>query len=642
LVQILFFAVSTYFGLALPAAHEEPTALPQGNLMLLLHEDAGDASESPTPKEIGAVTLRAATALTQKAGIVALSSTIWENLLFRINWFENQLQREGSLAFLLDKALQASGKGAAEKRKDLTETDPNLFGHFFAYKSKPTSAEWSCWHHEASGLILLIPADYLEKRLLTTPRTLPQTYAREEFALGIRLKDCKSIPLPPQTKGLEPLIRQAKHLKKRAPFSTEGLQKLFLPKSAVHRLTTVHWAVYMSGHGTPGKTEGNQDARRYVCGVPINTFMQLLSWCNKNLYVRCFYYQSCYANMEHIVSRYQASKVDKKSLKSATGFDFPLIAGALPDAPVHLDLPGLHADIDLPLFFNRAEKLPAQSWPSVLRPLTPITGSASDMHAIGATPLLLRAGSTTVETIDVQKTEFELSTNQDQSIRAGLRILTAKDAQSTDDAAKPFVVRGDRALLIVPLAVRRPLSIHRYQRVNRETRTSLFALPAIISLAPGSAQHYIERCVLHDAGLKDFLLDGFARLEGQKTTKTFLFDSLILANDIPVHFALKQASWWQHITSTISTWLDDRSITETESHIELRHVLITSSPHHLVCSFAVTHEGSKERAYQVLYTKSPALSAAAPELLPLHAIDFQKHMHLYKAHKKALESSVKA
>lgn len=83
------------------ATPDTPTAIPFGRLLLMLHETGSLESENPSKKEVGAVTLRAATALTQQAGIIILSPAIWQNLLFRKHWFATELTKPGSFASFL-------------------------------------------------------------------------------------------------------------------------------------------------------------------------------------------------------------------------------------------------------------------------------------------------------------------------------------------------------------------------------------------------------------------------------------------------------------------------------------------------------------------------------------------------------------
>ncbi|MDQ5890274.1 MAG: hypothetical protein QG604_148 [Candidatus Dependentiae bacterium] len=653
-ISLISFLVWIASSLISPlSAETPPTALPTGHLILLLHETEKLASENPSKKEIGAVTMRAATAIAQQAGIIILSPAIWQNLLFRRHWFAGQLTKPGSLCSLLRKTWSAHQQHPTAQTNTqlnaLLNADATLMDHFYLWQQELTNQSWRCWYHHDASLIILIPNTYLENRLGLLPRILPMTYTAEEYATGLRLSQCTPLKLAEQSADVETLFNQARHLYKRSSFSLDALESLFIPATTVHNLLAIHWSIYMTGHGTyqstdaawsSKKPESSAPTTQSICGLNFTQFTGLLDWYNTHLYLNCLYYQSCYGGGQSLFEIYHTRKASQSTVHTKFNLHFPLIAGSLSEAPVHILKPrketknrDLHimTDIDLNLFFQALET-PERSWAAALRPITATISTPNDLHAISNTPLLLLPGHTEPLPVDVSgyshATQAALNKHV---IRAGIAVFSPHDEIEGRLYQKPFIVRGNRALLLTPPHIETTLEIHPYQRLQRSTGThsSTFTMPALISLLPGNALHHCADLTVHDIGLKEFLTQSFLQLTKQKSSKAFLFDHLTLDNDIATHFIAAAPSWWENITATVSRWFSDRATPLDAPRITLKEVLVIVGAQKLTCIFIQPCQNNTLLTYKVTYARSTQADNSYPDLLPLTRVSVRTHDKLY-------------
>ncbi|MDQ5940338.1 MAG: hypothetical protein QG632_64 [Candidatus Dependentiae bacterium] len=622
------------------ATPDTPTAIPFGRLLLMLHETGSLESENPSKKEVGAVTLRAATALTQQAGIIILSPAIWQNLLFRKHWFATELTKPGSLASLLLKNWQAYREIPTQQGltqiNALLKSDPTLMYHFYLWQQELTSEYWQCWYHPDASLIILIPTAYLDEHAGLLPRpsiTLgdAETVKTDVLmqATGLQLSKCKPIVLTESVEGLTTLLSQAKHLYKRSSFSLKHFESLFAPKAKTQTLLCRHWNIYMTGHGTH---QGS------ICGLPSDQFIQFLSWCSDNLYINCFYYQSCYSGGQNLFDLYHARATSNQVAHQGLNLHFPLVVGALGDAPVHILMPykelnqsstiKIAIDINLNTFFTALEQY-EESWPAILQPITPTITTASDTHALSNTPLLLLPGQTTPTPIDVN-TQPNTSLNP-HATRAGISVFSPQDDLYGQRTGTAFIVHGERALLLAPPYIRTPIEMYPYQKLHRsaEAHHSSFVSPAIISLIPGNALHHLTALTLHDLGLKDFITHSFIQMSKQKSTKVLLIDQLTINNDLAQHFTAPLPSWWENITSTVSRWFSLRTTPLETPRITLQNVLIIIGIHKITCLFREPHQDGSMQAYKATYQRPLKMMDALPDALPLTKVSLNAHARLY-------------
>jgi len=619
------------------------TALQPGRLIILLHETGSAGTENQSKKEIGAVTMRAAIAIAQEAGIIITSPAIWANLLARCAIFNTAAEKPGSLPNLFKKAwdIQSKRPSAAlyAQIQAMLNTDRTLLHHLYISMNQPAPENWVCYQHPQTNVIILVPRAYIDQRLALLPRNIPVDRPPLDYATGLTLSKCTPISLPPvhQSSGpLARLISQAHHLIKRSTFTLHEFTNIFIPTTTTHHLLCVPWNIYMIGHGTYQQLKtpwGHLNTKRFeqtinnkkmVCGIPAATFDQWLQFCNTNLTVHCFYYQSCYG-----------SGVSRTILNTPHQLHFPLIAGAVGEAPVHILMPrssgsSITVDTNIALFFEALER-DELSWPAILSPITPLISLPGDLHSISSTPLLIPANHTEPIPIDVnQNKETSSPILNKNKIRAGISLFSAKHESQFSPSNKPFIVRGQRALLISPTNIATPLELHPYQKIihTGTTATTTFIAPAILSIHPGNAIHHCAALTAHTINLKDFLSQSFLQLTKQQSTKVFLFDSLTLDNDLDTNFTNEASSWWNRLTGTIAGWISPASSLSTP-RITLQKVVIIVGCQRLTCIFLEPCMEGTLTAHKIIYYRPSGTGNATPERLSKEQILVSKHTALY-------------
>jgi len=650
-----------FAGTLLCQTPEIPTALPAGRLLFFLHEDAALNGESPTQKNIGPITIRTATALHQKPGILIVSPQIWHNLLYRKQWFDTQLKNTGSLTSLFYTAWTAHQHAPSPKTyaqiQTLLKTDQTLLHHLYLWQTD--FSDWLCFVHTVASVIILIPRLYLEERQELLPRMLPSTYQHNEFATGLTLNSCTPHTLPTHHDELAHAINEARHLHKRSSFSIENLESLFLKKTTIHPLLTIRWNIYISGHGTYTPTESTwshlskkQSSKTslnhaHMCGLSLAQFVAWLTLCNTKLSVGCIYYQSCYGGGKNFAEMYTALRAQHTVLSPHNQLSFPLIAGGLGDAPTTMIMPRKHmhhnnlalsigVDVNFPEFFSRLEK-PGIGWAEILQPLASTLSSPSDIHGLSNTPQILFPGHTELTPIDVtSKTHAPPShtTALQHIIRAGIYIITPADEQEKHKNHQPYIIRGKRAVLVTTSRIANPLEIHPYQKIERGKKAhTIFKAPALISLIPGNALHHYTDITLHSLGLKDFITHSFLDFTNQKSTKVFLIDSLTLSNDLKQNFTGEPDSLWSALKTTLTNWFSTTPALIDTPRITLEKVIIMVAAEKISCVFLLTDANKTTHAHKTLFSR-PSSSMPLPEKLTLEALSQKDHTQLYKKYLK--------
>jgi len=637
---ILYLAFCTTALDASPCATEQPTALPFGRLLLMLHETNSLDSENPAKKEVGPVTLRAGTALAQEAGILILSPAIWQNLLFRKHWFACELTKPGSLASLLCKHWRAYQENPSPQIliqiNALLKSDPTLMYHFYLWQQDLSPERWCCFYHPDASLVILIPAAYLEEHAGLLPRPSIATGDHHTVmahilteATGLHLTRCRPIVLSQTIEGLEGLFGQAKHLQKRSSFSLAHLQSLFVTKKETHPLMRRHWNMYMTGHSTPQES---------ICGLARTQFIQFLSWCNTHLYLHCFYYQSCYNGGQNLLDLYHATITNNQVAHEGLGLHFSLVIGALGEAPVRVLMPHkeqnataairLAVDLDLNAFFTALERY-EDSWQAILAPITPVPQSTSSSPGFNNDPLLLLPDQNAPTPVRL-RTEQTPSESALRPARPGVSIFTHKD-NSDSENCRPFIVRDKRALLLLPARIQTPIELYPYPKPSkRDAHHHIhFLSPTIISLITGNALHHLKALTLHDLDLKGLLTHSFAQMSRQKGTKILLIDTLTLNNDLAHHFITPQPSWWENITTTVSRWFSSRATTADSPRLTLYKTIIIVGTRKLTCFFEEKHQDGSMHGYKVQFQRPAKIAEATPDALPMSKISLKKYDRLY-------------
>jgi|GEM_PF-3158025 len=643
------------------AAQTPPTALRDGHLLLFLHETTHIPDEATASKQVGSSTLQLATAIGQKAGIIIMSSALWLNFLFRRTWFAQQASKNGTLASLFLQEWQTYEKTgdleALERLQHITRVDKDLVAHCYVWRQPFEARAWRLFQHKTAPLMILIPEHYLREREDMVPRTAGKTYTYTEYATGLRLSELERLTLPTTpTEEDEAMLRIRQHIK-HTTCTLEALTSLFIARQAVHPLVQVPWHVYMLGHGSftaekspwkhlePQTPTATPATAALLCGIPTPLFHSFLTWCNKHLLVRSWYYQSCYGGGKNLFQLSQAQQTVQETFQRTThSLHFPLVSGALGDAPVYLIVPRLllkhngtvltiATENNLSTYFASLAQEPID-WQSALRWIAPPFSTVQDPHGISNTPLVLLPGATQPLPIDVT-----LETHQTRpaalskhALKAHLALFTSAD----NAGAHPFIVRGKRALLLKTPDIARPLEVHPYERFTQKQQNphTTFQAPALISLLPGNAIHRIASLTLHDVGLKNFLTHSIIQSAHQKSTKVFLIDQLSVHNDLGAG-ATTQPSLWSRIVHFFSP-LEPRSITTEKT--TLSRVLIITGARRLTCYFCeqASAQSDDMRAYKITYQSVPKENKDHIRL-PLTDTTQSRHKKLYAKYLKLWE-----
>lgn len=644
-------------------AQQQPSVFPQGNLILCLHELDQLGPEDPANKTIGALTMRLGAAISQQAGIIVTSPALWHNLWYHRQHVERESKRWVSLWRLLTSQWKKHHEKASDKSFSrlhaLLKRRPDMLNPLFLWQLDISTATWMAYHHERSGLMILIPRTYFDQRQTIQPRRLPPLYQPAEYITGLQLSTCTKISLPAydDNEAVTRLVRHARHQQQEHLYTTEKLNGLFLPHKKVSPLLATHWAIYAMGHGQMHsqrdewehlKSEELTDAPdttdtdiHEICGLPFLQFHQLLTMCNSHISTTFFYYQSCYGGGQHLAQLYRYNVHDRQLLGPQLKLTFPLVAGAVSEAPVNTIMPrytqssfshslNMIVDIDLPAFFAELKK-PKATLPQILRPLSPPVSSPNDIHAISGTPLVLIPGAHELVPVDVTDNTqaSNLATNQ-HSTRAGLTILSHASLQHHTDE-KPIVVRGKRALLVAPFTVAPPVAIHPYQPARHVGSTPL--PPALVSIAPGNSIHRFSKVMLHDINLRNFLLHSFLKLTKQRSTKVYLFDQLHIDNDLATNFTNNGNEGFFH---TIWSWFKSDPTALEIKRITLNKVIVYLKNDRIECYFIEPRTDDTSLARHVTYQDTSHAATHEKMQLTMTSISDGTHKSLYKKYHKLL------
>lgn len=653
-----------FYTLLVAAPVSATSILPPGRCVLLFHELSELKQENPTSPHIGAVTMRAATVIAQQTGIIILSPAIWYNLLYRRLEAERAAQEEGSPFNLLVTAwnehLRAPSAEHYQRVHALLKNNQNLFHTLFIWQLSLESESWLFATHPDASLVILIPRSYLAfRRSILTAEKLP--FTRDECASGLNLSQCTfhTIPLPSDKQAINDILRKTQHMRKRSTFTPEHFAALFIARNALPTQLVTSWHMYASGHGYYAPHEKSftkpfDPAGHEICGLSFVAFQKCLAQLNARCDVSFFYYQSCYSGGQHLFQLYHYNTFNRSAVGTHLDLHFPLVAGALSETPVYSTLPSYKynalahtLDIVMPVhvaaFFDALET-DGQSLAQILRPITPPLPTLHDMHALSATPLMVPPHTTTGIAIDVTSAPAQDPRGYGHTTQSGLAIVSAQTLASCAEQSIPFVVKGKRAVLLSPLSISEPLIIHPYHTLNRATHTTTTIMPALVSLAPGSSIHWFSSLSVHDTPLNSFLIDGFARLKYQHTTKIFLIDSLTLSNDLARHIKAEGRGVVSSLLNAVSEFFSPSTTPLTDPRITLSHVVIFISHNRLECFFSAPCNDHALHSYHIGYKIDHALEhqelEASQLQLSLDPLPDKKHLRIYTQYKEIHQKMV--
>lgn len=654
LITLLTFYVTTL------VAAPQPSVFPPGKLVLCLHELSELGPEDPNNKTVGALTMRLGAAISQQPGIIMTSPALWHNLWHHRQLVARESRRTISLYKLMTYQWNNHHKNPSNKSFSrlhaLLKRRPDMLNSLFLWQLDISAANWTAYSHDASGLIVLIPKEYVATRQKVQPRRLSPKTPSLDLLTSLQLSTCTPLPLPElaDDDAVTRLVRHAHRQRQEKLFSIEHLAQLFVPQKHLPELAHVQWIIYAMGHGQlhsqrdewrhlkqTNTTDTHDTDIHEICGLPLLQFHQLLEFCNAGITTTFFYYQSCYGGGQHLAQLYRYNVHDRTLVGPDLNLKFPLVAGAISEAPVNTIMPrytqssfskslNMIVDIDLPTFFEAAQK-PNATLAHILRPLSPPVPSPNDIHAISGTPLVLLPGASELIPIDVTDSTqaSNLATTQ-HSTRAGLKIITHHSLrnQPNDQA---IVVRGKRALLVAPFTVSPPVALHPYQPTAHVGSIPL--PPALVSIAPGNSVHHFKKLFLHDINLKQFLLHSFLQLTKQRSTKVYLCDELHLDNDLATNFTNTGNEGFFH---TIASWFSSKPSALTTQRITLRDVVIYLKNDRIDCYFVEPRTDDATIARHVTYQATEHAAAHEKLQLTMASISDGTHKKLYKKYKKLL------
>jgi len=287
------------------------------------------------------------------------------------------------------------------------------------------------------------------------------------------------------------------------------------------KTTQPTWAIYITGHGNEGS----------IVGLTIPEFKDLLYFLDTKINTKLFIYSSCYAAATNSKLAYG----DLKQAGSGRPYSFAIATEALTEAPVSLIPPKLaigplRADnidmqnrwlkINSPLNFKAfVDNVSQPSTINFSTALAPILSQAHESHgrikisAIQNLPQIRFPGIGWFAIIDAQNNVFSIGNILAKTRTEPLnisRFLTRKHK-----AGDPS------AILLYTEAVPFPFLISKQW-------------PAIVSMIPGNAIHYLERI---DSQTKTVdivtILEAFLQITGLNHDKEFWIDTIQAPDVLP-------------------------------------------------------------------------------------------------------------
>ncbi|MGD1997570.1 MAG: hypothetical protein PVJ92_01505, partial [Candidatus Dependentiae bacterium] len=446
-----------------------------GDLMLALH-DIYDSSEKPSAPNVGGATMSAASALSQRGCTVIMSARIWHNIVQRRLRFAQNAQHKGSSEHALVQAytthLARPSASTVEAVRAAGANEKKHQQNLFLWQLPLTDAIWRAFFHRASGLYALIPTDEVGRCGLHTNRMIP-------------------VRLPPLSDDAaqQVLVRDAYNKSDQTRFSVTKFAEIFDNKHT-------RWAVYQNGHGLVPSSQEDSDALlhdrwfswpslprhnirdeaaqkklaagRYIAGLPLGTFRELLLFFN-SLPTTAYYYQSCYGTGVNNALIHQYNSTDRLAFGPSLGLQYPLVAGALTDVTTLRTSPSLYAPTpwyyphNYASFFAKAQQrlTTVAQLHALVTPITITTGSSNDPHGISTTPMALLPGAREFVPLDIARGSSD-DLERPSSGKPGLLVVTKKSGSQTT----PLHITNTRAVMVIPREVTTPLVISPYRHSN--------------------------------------------------------------------------------------------------------------------------------------------------------------------------------
>lgn len=600
--------------------------LPAGRLICSFNEKHTPIEE-PSQRSIGPLTRRTAAALEQKAGIMVISPSIWHALMHYRLAFNQNSAHFGSIAHRLTAAWrhfkkEQTDQSFAQLYTTLKNNQPLLW-HLFLWQLNLNADNWLCYLHTPSGMVVLIPHDYLNQRLALLPRWLPNEYTATEYAVGLSLQECERLELPTHLDetGYRRHLHRVKQQLASRELCAEKIASLFLSRRKITHQVTTTWHIHAMGHGVAHKSRHpwshlsdkptRQLSNSSIAGLPHALFKELLTTLNTHLSISLFHYQSCFSPRQNLAQLYAYNIYTRTDAGARLILNFPLVAGTFVDTPQPPLPPRYHQqsfarcldllmDTNLPEFFDRLDN-PETNLKQALMAVTP--PQTSDLHAIGNIPLLLAPQSTRYEPIEF----FTSATNKK---KPGILHLTIPSITDT----KKTVIQHTRALLLSTFQIDIPLTLHAYR--EDEARNPGLHAPAIISIIPGNAIHSFTTLTAKHINLQSLLMHSFMQLAQQHSTKVYLIDRLTIENDLATHFSRQQSGTiFSRLFAAVTNWMVSEPLPLHTPTITLEKVIIVVHNDLLECFFLEPLTGgartARETQFRLLSTKNKKLATPA-------------------------------
>jgi len=582
------------------------TVLPHGRLALLLHEAPELENESPNSSLPGTLTMHAAEHIHNQASIIIMSRSLWFNLLKRRTLCYQESFIQGSIQFAIKDAYalltKKQSKLSSQALISLLKQNRLARDSFILTLLKLSSAKWLIYEHPRSGLIVLIPKSYLEKREALLSRSQSRTPHATSLATGLNLDALIPITVPPlnDREASAAYLDSVERTMKEKTFNPSHLKELFITTRKEQPPAITEWDVYLTGHGTLQTLQASRSEKHnYIAGLPLHDFRKILTFFNTHVHTSFMYYQSCYAGGANSYFVQKIARPRLSILPPSLHLTYPIAIGSLGELPTINNAPYLfvtknnifidgHFDFErfFTLLNDRSEPLE-----SILRHITPGIMEDEDIHGITGTPFYLAPGTLTFQPINIYK--------KTTPKEPGTATLTMVKEMAYSTEHRPFVVTNSRSLLLVPQQVKTPLILHAYTAPHTQASIKVRP-PALLFLTPGDAICHIDTMTLIDIGLRNFLVYSLFHPHQQATRKTFIIEKLTLENDLEKNFTKEHPLYKNLLQGTLTFFNRWRSQqTKEKKHIPiitLEKVVFIVTGNIVTASFY--HRGTQE-AYRV-------------------------------------------
>lgn len=262
---------------ALHLSHIQPITAAECRSLIILLDPLGQETPATGNK---AMALNLATALYEKAAPIIATTNLLYNFCFWKTTYRAELYaaahalRDAASPQMAIQDTRTSYDTAMRKHrehKDLFTPDFFILLNF----TNLDQGDWTIYHHKRANLVLLIPHAYLRHNRCS----LEQSSFR--FDDLDRLSDLSPEHLDRTMK------RHIPH-----PIScVPALASMLAPKSATSQPT---WNIFISGHGSTARKEGNALVFGTIAGLPSPEFIALLRFLNCSINTSLIYYTTCF------------------------------------------------------------------------------------------------------------------------------------------------------------------------------------------------------------------------------------------------------------------------------------------------------------------------------------------------------------